>query len=163
MPEPEAYLFVPKGHDFSLPAAAELLRASQRANARCVELLPPETLRVEGDDWALRMNWLPPAACERLALAAHTRLQILLYTILLTVVTLLPFLTRMSGPVYLGAALILDAGFLYHALALQFRSRPQLPMRVFRFSVTYLARDEAEEDALMRETVERLGRLQLQF
>jgi LL-diaminopimelate aminotransferase len=32
-----------------------------------------------------------------------------------------------------------------------------------RFSVTYLARDEAEEDALMRETVERLGRLQLQF
>jgi len=69
---------------------------------------------------------------------AHTRLQILLYTILLTVVTLLPFLTRMSGPVYLGAALILDAGFLYHALALQFGSRPQLPMRVFRFSVTYL-------------------------
>jgi LL-diaminopimelate aminotransferase len=32
-----------------------------------------------------------------------------------------------------------------------------------RFSVTYLARDEAEEDVLMRETVERLGRLQLQF
>jgi LL-diaminopimelate aminotransferase len=32
-----------------------------------------------------------------------------------------------------------------------------------RFSVTYLARDEAEEDGLMRETVERLGRLQLQF
>jgi LL-diaminopimelate aminotransferase len=32
-----------------------------------------------------------------------------------------------------------------------------------RFSVTYLARDEAEEDALMRQTVERLGRLQLQF
>jgi LL-diaminopimelate aminotransferase len=32
-----------------------------------------------------------------------------------------------------------------------------------RFSVTYLARDEAEEDALMRETVQRLGRLQLRF
>jgi hypothetical protein len=32
-----------------------------------------------------------------------------------------------------------------------------------RFSVTYLAKDEAEEDALMRETAERLGRLQLQF
>jgi len=32
-----------------------------------------------------------------------------------------------------------------------------------RFSVTYLAKDEAEEDALMAETVERLGRLQLQF
>ena len=32
-----------------------------------------------------------------------------------------------------------------------------------RFSVTYLAKNEAEEDALMRETVDRLGRLQLQF
>jgi LL-diaminopimelate aminotransferase len=32
-----------------------------------------------------------------------------------------------------------------------------------RFSVTYLAKNEAEEDALMRETVERLGRLELQF
>jgi len=32
-----------------------------------------------------------------------------------------------------------------------------------RFSVTYLAQNEAEEDALMRETVERLGQLQLQF
>jgi protoheme IX farnesyltransferase len=69
---------------------------------------------------------------------AHTRLQILLYTILLTVVTLLPFLTGMSGPVYLGAALILDAGFLYNAIALKLSSRPQLPMRVFRFSVSYL-------------------------
>jgi protoheme IX farnesyltransferase len=69
---------------------------------------------------------------------AHTRLQILLYTILLTVVTLLPFLTGMSGPLYLGVTLILDAGFLYHAFALRVRSRPHPPMRVFRFSVTYL-------------------------
>jgi protoheme IX farnesyltransferase len=69
---------------------------------------------------------------------AHTRLQILLYTILLTVVTLLPFLTGMSGCLYLGAALTLDAGFLYHAVALKRSSRPQLPMRVFRFSVSYL-------------------------
>jgi len=67
----------------------------------------------------------------------HTSLQILLYTILLTVVTLLPFLTRMSGPLYLGAALVLDFRFLYYALALKLSSRPQ-PMRVFRFSVTYL-------------------------
>ena len=68
----------------------------------------------------------------------HTRVQILLYTILLTVVTLLPFLTGMSGLLYLGAALILDAGFLYLAIALTRTTRPQLPMRVFRFSVTYL-------------------------
>jgi protoheme IX farnesyltransferase len=69
---------------------------------------------------------------------AHTRQQVLLYTILLTVVTLLPFLTGMSGPLYLAAALILDAAFLCHALALKRSSRSQLPMQVFRFSVSYL-------------------------
>jgi hypothetical protein len=62
--EPETYLFVPEGHDFSLAAAADFLRASQQASVRSVELLPSETLRVEGDDWALRMSWLPPDAAE---------------------------------------------------------------------------------------------------
>ena len=47
----------------------------------------------------------------------YTRLQVLLYTILLTVVTILPFLTGMSGLIYLVAAVILNAGFLYYALA----------------------------------------------
>jgi protoheme IX farnesyltransferase len=67
-----------------------------------------------------------------------TRLQVLLYTVLLTVVTLLPYLTRMSGLVYLAAALALNAGFLYYALILKISAREELPMRVFRFSVTYL-------------------------
>ena len=69
---------------------------------------------------------------------AHTRLQVLLYTVLLVVVTLMPFLTRMSGLIYLAAALVLNAGFLYYAVALKISAREELPMRVFRFSVTYL-------------------------
>jgi protoheme IX farnesyltransferase len=69
---------------------------------------------------------------------AHTRLQVLLYTVLLTLVTLMPYLTRMSGLLYLGAALVLNAGFLSYALALKITTRAELPMRVFRFSVTYL-------------------------
>jgi protoheme IX farnesyltransferase len=69
---------------------------------------------------------------------AYTRLQVLLYTVLLTLVTLMPYLTRMSGLLYLGAALALNAGFLYYALALKITAREELPMRVFRFSVTYL-------------------------
>ena len=69
---------------------------------------------------------------------AHTRLQVLLYTVLLVVVTMMPFLTRMSGLIYLAAALVLNAGFLYYALALKISAREELPMRVFRFSVTYL-------------------------
>ena len=67
-----------------------------------------------------------------------TRLQVLFYTVLLTAVTLLPYVTRMSGLVYLGAALILNGLFLYYALILKISAREELPMRVFRFSVTYL-------------------------
>ncbi len=68
----------------------------------------------------------------------YTRLHVLLYTILLVVVTLMPFLTRMSGLIYLAAALVLNAMFLYYALILKITARRDLPMRVFRFSVTYL-------------------------
>ena len=69
---------------------------------------------------------------------AHTRLHVLLYTVLLFIVTLLPFLTHMSGLIYLAAALILNTGFLYYALILKISTREELPMRVFKFSVTYL-------------------------
>ncbi|MFZ0553490.1 MAG: heme o synthase [Steroidobacteraceae bacterium] len=68
----------------------------------------------------------------------HTRLQVLLYTVLLTVVTVMPFLSRMSGIVYLAAALVLNARFLYFALALKLTTRQEMPMRVFRYSVRYL-------------------------
>ncbi len=67
-----------------------------------------------------------------------TRLHVLLYTVLLTLVTLLPFLTRMSGIIYLAVALVLNAGFVYYALAMKITARQELPMRVFRFSITYL-------------------------
>jgi len=67
-----------------------------------------------------------------------TRLQVLLYTVLLTLVTLLPYLTHMSGLAYLGTALVLNGFFLYYALILKISARVELPMRVFRFSVNYL-------------------------
>ena len=68
----------------------------------------------------------------------YTRLHVLLYTVLLTLVTLLPFLTGMSGIIYLAAAICLNAGFVYYALAMKITARQELPMRVFRFSITYL-------------------------
>jgi heme o synthase len=68
----------------------------------------------------------------------YTRLQIVLYTILLVLTTLLPYLTGMSGFIYLGVALVLNARFLYFVLALQRGLRAELPMRTFRFSITYL-------------------------
>jgi heme o synthase len=67
-----------------------------------------------------------------------TRLHVLLYTVLLSVVTLLPYMTGMSGLVYLLAALVLNARFLWLAIALKLARRDELPMRMFRFSISYL-------------------------
>jgi heme o synthase len=68
----------------------------------------------------------------------YTRRQILLYTVVLILCTLIPIVIGMSGFVYLAAALLLDARFLYLALVLQRGARPDLPIRTFRFSITYL-------------------------
>jgi protoheme IX farnesyltransferase len=67
-----------------------------------------------------------------------TRLHVLLYTIILSIVTLLPWLTRMSGLLYLTVALGLNIAFLAYAIALKRSTRKELPMKVFRFSVQYL-------------------------
>jgi protoheme IX farnesyltransferase len=68
-----------------------------------------------------------------------TRLHILLYTILLVLVTLLPYLTGMSGLIYLAFAVVLGALFLFHAYQLKTRDDERLPMGTFKFSITYLA------------------------
>jgi protoheme IX farnesyltransferase len=71
---------------------------------------------------------------------AYTRLNILLYTILLAVITILPYLTGMSGLIYLGTALVLGAQFLKYAIRMKIDTDDaQLPMRTFKFSITYLA------------------------
>jgi heme o synthase len=70
---------------------------------------------------------------------AFTRLHILLYTILLVIVTLLPYLTGMSGLIYLAAAVTLGVGFMYYALKLHLRPNDRLPMQTFGFSITYLS------------------------
>ncbi len=67
-----------------------------------------------------------------------TRLQILLYTVLLLVVTLLPYGYGMSGGLYLGGALVLGLGFLYYAVRLFIDDDPRMPMRTFGYSIIYL-------------------------
>ena len=67
-----------------------------------------------------------------------TRLQILFYTVLLLVVTLLPYGYGMSGGLYLGGALVLGLGFLYYAVRLYRGDDDRMPMRTFGFSITYL-------------------------
>lgn len=70
--------------------------------------------------------------------AAHTRLQILLYTVLLVIVTTLPYLTGMSGLIYMAGVSVLNAGFLWYALRMMRSKDILLPMYTFAFSITYL-------------------------
>ena len=70
--------------------------------------------------------------------AAFTRLQILLYTILLVIVTTLPYLTGMSGLVYLAGVSVLNMGFMWYALRMMISKDILLPMYTFAFSITYL-------------------------
>jgi len=70
--------------------------------------------------------------------AAFTRLQILLYTILLVIVTTLPYLTGMSGLVYLAGVSVLNIGFMWYALRMMVSQDVLLPMHTFAFSITYL-------------------------
>jgi heme o synthase len=67
-----------------------------------------------------------------------TRQFILLYTILLVLVTILPYLSGMSGLIYLAAALTLGGIFLYYAIRMKVDESPRLPMRVFKYSINYL-------------------------
>ncbi|MCG8378544.1 MAG: heme o synthase, partial [Proteobacteria bacterium] len=67
-----------------------------------------------------------------------TRLHILLYTIVLCIVTLLPYLTYMSGVFYLICTLLLNAGFLYYAIRMQKDHSDRLAMQTFSYSIIYL-------------------------
>lgn len=68
----------------------------------------------------------------------YTRLHILLYTLIMFVVTLLPFATRMSGWIYLLGALVLGLGFLYWAVVLMIGKNEKAPMQTFAYSIVYL-------------------------
>jgi heme o synthase len=70
---------------------------------------------------------------------AFTRLHLLLYTLLLTAATLLPFASGMAGFFYLGVALVLDAAFLGYAVAIWRRYSDALAQRTFAYSIFYLA------------------------
>jgi protoheme IX farnesyltransferase len=67
-----------------------------------------------------------------------TRWQILFYTIMLILVTLLPYLTGMSGLVYMAGAGVLNLGFLGYAVALLISRNERLAMDLFSYSVLYL-------------------------
>ena len=69
---------------------------------------------------------------------AFTRLQVLLYTIILVAVTALPFATQMSGWLYFIGAMILGAIFLFYAIKLQSGKDERIAIKMFGYSILYL-------------------------
>ena len=67
-----------------------------------------------------------------------TRWHIFFYTILLVIVTTLPFLTGMSGALYLAGVTVLNLGFLWYAFRLLRENDERLPMQTFGYSIIYL-------------------------
>jgi protoheme IX farnesyltransferase len=67
-----------------------------------------------------------------------TRLQILLYTVLLLIVTVLPYLTGMTGLIYLAAAVLMGLWFIYLAILMMRRKDNKTAMRTFVYSIVYL-------------------------
>ncbi|MGR5238353.1 heme o synthase [Vibrio alfacsensis] len=68
----------------------------------------------------------------------YTKTSILLYTVLLTLVCILPVLVGMAGSVYLFSSLLLNAGFVYHAWKLKFSPESNSAMETFKFSIYHL-------------------------
>ena len=68
----------------------------------------------------------------------YTKLHILLYTIVLIVTSVLPFVIGMSNVLYLVSALALGAGFLYWSLMMIFSQNVRAPIETFRYSIFYL-------------------------
>ncbi len=69
-----------------------------------------------------------------------TKIQILLYTVLLFVVSLMPFIVQMSGWIYLAGAVGLGVGFLYYAIRLYRDQQPNvIAMKTFSYSIFYLS------------------------
>jgi len=67
-----------------------------------------------------------------------TKTFVFYYTILLVLVTLLPYLTGMSGSLYLTAAVLLGAGFLYYSTVLRRTDDSRIALKTFHYSISYL-------------------------
>ena len=68
-----------------------------------------------------------------------TKVHIIVYTAILVVVSVVPYFSSLSGPLYLGSALVLGAGFLVWSGLLMFNSKPTTAMDTFKYSIVYLA------------------------
>lgn len=86
------------------------------------------------DDYAkVNMPMLPVTHCIE-----FTKSAIFLYTLVLFLVCLLPYLVGMTGAVYLVGSTVLNLGFIWYAWQLKFNAKPETAMATFKFSIWHL-------------------------
>ena len=94
--------------------------------------------------WALAIHRKDDYARENIPMlpvthgVQFTKLQIILYTIIMILVSLLPFVVMMSGLFYLIAALVLGSIFLYYSFALYFDESDEYAFPTFVYSIYYI-------------------------
>jgi protoheme IX farnesyltransferase len=94
--------------------------------------------------WALAIYRLEDYAKANIPMLPHThsvaftKLNILLYTILLCCVSILPYIINMSGLIYLVGAMLINLGFLFHAIRLYKSDNKQYAIATFWYSIYYL-------------------------
>ena len=69
---------------------------------------------------------------------AFTKLQIVLYTIILFIVSVLPYIVLMSGWIYLFSAITLSSMFMYYSIKLYYSDDNVFAMKTFNFSIYYI-------------------------
>ena len=94
--------------------------------------------------WALAIHRKDEYAKESIPMlpvthgVAFTKLQIVLYTIILFIVSILPYVVLMSGEIYLVSSVILSSMFLYYSIKLYFSNDDSVAMKTFNFSIYYI-------------------------
>lgn len=94
--------------------------------------------------WALAIHRVDDYAKAKIPMLpnthgiSYTKLNILFYTLGLTVISSLPFLIKMSGWIYFNIACLLNIGFIYWATRLFISDSKKIPMQTFRYSIWYL-------------------------
>ena len=94
--------------------------------------------------WALAIHRKDDYAKENIPMlpvthgVQFTKLQIILYTIIMILVSILPFVVMMSGLFYLIAALVLGSIFLYYSFALYFDESDEYAFPTFVYSIYYI-------------------------
>jgi uncharacterized membrane protein len=134
----EAGSEVQQHQQYSIELLSGNLKGQQRTISSDLASNPYGLSPKVGDKVVVLIQGSATQGNELIFLEGFDRRAAMFWLLILFVVTLLPYLTQMSGLIYLTAALVLNAGFLYYAIRLMKPPSERFAMEVFNYSIVYL-------------------------